>query len=84
MSNLFWRAEAQMAPRRPYLSKIHGRPCVGGRRVQNGIIAVSRNDLRWCDAPGEYGPPKTLYNRWNMGVFARIMEGFRNFGRGRS
>ena len=28
---------------------------------------------------GEYGPPKTLYNRWkrwsDRGVFARMMEG---------
>jgi len=35
--------------------------------------------LRWCDAPGEYGPGKTLYNRWKRwsekGVFARIMAG---------
>jgi len=35
--------------------------------------------LRWCDAPGEYGPAKTLYNRWKRwsekGVFARIMAG---------
>ena len=27
-----------------------------------------------CDAPGEYGPAKTLYNHWSeKGVFARIM-----------
>jgi len=35
--------------------------------------------LRWCDAPAEYGPSKTLYNRWKRwsekGVFARIMAG---------
>ena len=35
--------------------------------------------MRWCDAPKEYGPPKTLYNRWkrwsDKGVFARIMDG---------
>jgi transposase len=35
--------------------------------------------LRWRDAPREYGPPKTLYNRWkrwsDKGVFARIMDG---------
>ena len=35
--------------------------------------------MRWSDAPGEYGPAKTLYNRWKRwsekGVFARIMEG---------
>ena len=33
--------------------------------------------LRWCDAPKQHGPLKTLYNRWkrwsDMGVFARIM-----------
>ena len=35
--------------------------------------------MRWCDAPKEYGPAKTLYNRWkrwsDKGVFARIMDG---------
>jgi transposase len=44
-----------------------------------GRIFVNRNGLRWRDAPREYGPPNTLYNRWkrwsDMGVFARIMEG---------
>lgn len=43
------------------------------------VIFVNRNGLRWCDAPMEHGPPKTLYNRWkrwsDMGVFARIMTG---------
>ena len=38
-----------------------------------------RDGLRWCDAPSEYGPPKTLYIRWkrwsDMDVFARIMMG---------
>ena len=50
------------------------------RRVLNGIIFINRNGLRWSDAPKEYGPPKILYNRWkrrgDMGVFARMMEGF--------
>jgi transposase len=35
--------------------------------------------LRWCDAPKEYGPAKTLYNGWkrwgDKGVFARMMHG---------
>ena len=43
------------------------------------MICVNRNRLRWRDAPKEYGPAKTLYNRWkrwgDMGVFARMMEG---------
>ena len=42
-------------------------------------IFVNRNGLRWRDAPKDYGPHKTLYNRWkrwgDKGVFLRIMEG---------
>ena len=45
----------------------------------SGIVFVNRNGLRWCDAPKEYGPHKTLYNRWKRwgerGVFLRMMEG---------
>ena len=45
----------------------------------SGIIFVNRNGLRWCDAPKEHGPAKTLYDRWKRwsdnGVFARIMMG---------
>jgi len=37
---------------------------------------VIRNGLRWRDAPKEYGPHKTIYNRfirWSrLGVFNRI------------
>ena len=50
----------------------------------SGIIFINRNGLRWCDAPREYGAPKTLYNRWkrwgDMGVFARMMEGLASEG----
>ena len=39
----------------------------------------NRNGLRWSNAPHEYGPAKTLYNRWkrwsDKGVFAQIMAG---------
>ena len=79
MSNLFWLNDAQMARLRPFFPKSHGKPRVDDRRVLSGIIFINRNGLRWSDAPAEYGPPKTLYNRWkrwsDLGVFARIMEG---------
>jgi len=43
------------------------------------MIFLDRNGLRWRDAPKEYGPPRTLYNRWkrwsDTGVFARMMDG---------
>ena len=79
MSNLYWLSEAQMDRQRPYFPKSHGVPRVDDRRVLSGIIFINRNGLRWRDAPAEYGPHKTLYNRWerwsDMGVFARIMTG---------
>ena len=79
MSNLFWLTDAQMARLQPFFPKSHGKPRVDDRRVLSGIIFINRNGLRWRDAPKEYGPPKTLYNRWKRwsdnGVFARIMVG---------
>jgi hypothetical protein len=53
-----------MARLPPFFPKSHGKPRVEDRRVLSGIIFIARNGLRWCDAPKEYGPPKTLYNRW--------------------
>jgi transposase len=47
--------------------------------VLSGIIFVNRDELRWRDAPKDYGPHRALYNRWKrwseMGVFVRMMEG---------
>jgi transposase len=84
MSNLFWLTDAQMERLKPFFPKSHGKPRVDDRRVLSGIIFINRNGLRWCDAPKEYGPPKTLYNRWkrwgDMGVFARMMEGLASEG----
>ena len=79
MSNLYWLTEAPMVRLRPFFPKSRGRPRVDDRRILSGIIFISRNGLRWCDAPADYGPAKTLYNRWkrwsDMDVFARIMTG---------
>jgi transposase len=69
---------------RLFFPKSNGRSRVDDRRVLSGIIFINRNGLRWCVAPAEYGPPKTLYNRWirwsRMGVFGRIMEGLASGG----
>ena len=77
MSDLFWLTDAQMERLRPFFSLSHGVPRVDDRRVLNGIIFINRNGLRWRDAPVEYGPPKSLYNRWKrwgrLGVFARML-----------
>ena len=82
ISSLYWLSEDQIARLRPYFPKSHGIPCVDDRPVLSSIIFINRNGLRWCDAPKEYDPTKTLYNRWkrwsDMDVFARIMEGLAN------
>jgi transposase len=79
MSNVFWLSDEQMERLKPFFPKSHGKPRVDDRRVLSGIIFINRNELRWCDAPKEYGPPKALYNRWkrwsDKGIFARMMEG---------
>ncbi|WP_156139728.1 IS5 family transposase [Sphingomonas sp. 35-24ZXX] len=76
MGDLIWLSEAQMRRIEPYFPLSHGVPRVDDRRIISGIIFVIRNGLRWRDAPVEYGPAKTIYNRfirWSrMGVFNRI------------
>ena len=77
MSDLFWLSRSQLQRIEPYFPLAHGVPRVDDQRVISGIIHVIRNGLRWRDAPSDYGPHKTLYNRWarwsQMGVFARIL-----------
>ena len=79
MSDLYWLTEGQMAQLEPYFPKSHGKPRVDDRRVLSGIVFVNRNGFRWCDAPKDYGPYKTLYNRWKRwgekGIFLQMMEG---------
>lgn len=76
MSDLIWLSEAQMRRIAPYFPLSHGVPRVDGRRIVSGIIFVIRNGLRWRDAPREYGPHKTINNRfirWSrLGVFIKI------------
>jgi len=78
MSDLFWLSRSQLQRIEPYFPLAHGVPRVDDQRVISGIIHVIRNGLRWRDAPKEYGPHKTLYNRfvrWSrLGVFDRIFS----------
>jgi transposase len=76
MSDYYWLSQAQLETIKPYFPLPHGVPRVDDRRVISGIIHVLKRGLQWRDAPQEYGPHKTLYNRfkrWSeMGVFDRI------------
>lgn len=76
MSELFMLSDYQLNRIKRYFPYPHGKPRVDDRRVISGIIHVLKRGLQWRDAPPEYGPHKTLYNRfirWSrMGVFDKI------------
>ena len=55
-----WRRIQSLLPNRP-----RGVPRVDDRRVLNGIFWVLRSGSPWADVPERYGPPTTIYNRFN-------------------
>jgi transposase len=84
MTDLIWLSEAQMRRIEPYFPLSHGVPRVDDRKVISGIIFVIRNGLRWRDAPADYGPHKTMYNRfvrWSrLGIFSKIFAALASKG----
>ena len=83
--NLFWLSEDQFERLRPLLpDKVRGVARVDDRRVISGIVHVLKSGCRWADAPSEYGPRKTLYNRWRRwaekGHWIRIFEALADEG----
>ena len=70
---MFLLSVSQMEGITSYFPLAHGVSRVNDRRVPSGIVYVIRNGLQWKDAPKEYDPRKTLYNRfirWSrLGVF---------------
>ena len=64
---------------KPHLpNKSRGVPRVDDRRVLNGIFWVLRSGAFWSDLPERYGPPTTIYNRFNRwrkaGIWDRLMD----------
>ena len=76
MTDLFLLSEAQMRRIERYFPLAHGIARVDDRRIVSAIVFVIKNGLRWRDAPRDYGPHKTIYNRfvrWSrLGVFNKI------------
>ena len=66
MSRLFWLNDEAWAAIEPHLPKNQpGARRVDDRRVISGIVHVLKTGCRWKDCPAEYGPPTTIYNRFN-------------------
>lgn len=75
MSDLFWFSDTQWARIEPLLpSNTRGLNRVDDRRVLSGIVQVIRSGGRWVDAPLDYGPKKTLYNRFQRRAERCIWE----------
>ena len=64
MAEFRWSSEAQMRRISPYFPLSRGMPRVDDRRMISGIIFIICNGIRWRDVPAEYGPHKTIYNRF--------------------
>ena len=51
-----------------------GKPRVDDRTVISGILHVLKTGCRWRDVPPAYGPPTTIYNRYNRWSQRRIWQ----------
>src|SRR5271154_5648344 len=81
----FWLTDAQFSKIAPYLpSDTRGKARVDDRRVISGIIHVLKSGGRWADAPPDYGPRKTLYNRYvrwaERGVWVALFQALAQVG----
>ncbi len=77
MREEFWLSDRAWASLEPLLpTNQPGARRVDDRRVISGIIHVLKSGCRWKDAPAAYGPPTTIYNRFNRwshcGIWQRI------------
>ena len=83
--DLFWLSDEQFAKIEPLLpTDTRGKVRVDDRRVISSIVQVLRSGGRWIDAPADYGPRKTLYNRFvrsaDKGVWIRLFEALMRSG----
>ncbi len=79
MPNEYWLDDRAWAAIEPLLPKNRpGARRVDDRRVISGILHVQRSGCRWKDCPSVYGPPTTIYNRWNrwsaQGLWMRLFQ----------
>ena len=75
MAELFWLSDAQWERIRPHLPEYkRGFRRVDDRRVISGIIHVLLTGTPWRAAPKEYGPARTLYNRFRRWAEKGIWE----------
>lgn len=77
MRDLFWLSDEAWVALEPHLPHNQpGKPGVDDRRVISGILHILKTGGRWRGVPPEYGPAKTIYNRYprwaRRGVWQRV------------
>src|ERR1700685_4147394 len=87
-ANLFWLGDEQWSRIQPLLpTDVRGKDRVDDRRVISGIVHVIKSGCRWIDCPPEYGPSKTIYNRFvrwaERGIWERLFRELAQRGRSR-
>jgi transposase len=78
-TNLFRVDDEQWAKIKPLIPMNRpGQRPRNNRRILSGIIHVLKTGCRWQDCPPEYGPHRTVYNRFNRwsgcGIWQQIFE----------
>ena len=84
-SDQFWLTDTQFLKIAPHLpTDTRGKPRVDDLRVISGIVHVLKSGGRWIDAPPDYGPKKTLYNRYvrwaAKGVWSDLFQALAHAG----
>ena len=73
--SLLWLSDAAWKALSPHLPRGRpGKPRVDDRTVISGILHVLKTGCRWRDVPPVYGPPTTLYNRYNRWSQRRVWQ----------
>jgi transposase len=73
--SLFWLSDEAWGALSPHLPRGRpGKPRVDDRTVISGILHVLKTGCRWRDVPPVYGPPTTIYNRYNRWSQRRVWQ----------
>ena len=73
--SLFWLSDEAWKALSPHLPRGRpGKPRVDDRTVISGILHVLKTGCRWRDVPPVYGPPTTIYNRYNRWSQRRVWQ----------
>jgi transposase len=79
INGFFWLTDTERTRLQSFFPKGHRKLCVDNRPALSDIILISRNCLRWWNAPNAYRQSKARYYRWkrwtDKGVFAQMMDG---------